>query len=75
MIPVEAPNERFYQYWLRSQPEKTRDGFRLICNTAQLDGYHGEVIVLNGGSFDPSIRRRVAELTACAELRVTRKEM
>ncbi len=75
MTLVESPTFALFTMWMRSKPAHMQDQFKYILHEVQLDSYHGEVVVLNGGSMDARVRNRVAHLAACAELRVVRMEV
>jgi hypothetical protein len=55
---VEAPNFQLYDHWVRSGGRDVNE-YRYIETAAALKGWHGPVIVLNGGSHDPHVRSLV----------------
>jgi hypothetical protein len=71
LILVEAPNFQLYQHWRNTQQD--RDQYTYVNNEDWLRGYHGEVIVLNGGSQDPHIRSLVRRLEVAGQLTVSRR--
>jgi len=70
---VEAPNYQLYTHWLYQQPDV--NAYTMISSEAALRGYKGEVIVLNGGSMDPSIRGTVRRMEVAGQFFVSRREV
>lgn len=70
-VLVESPTLELYKYWLTKQPYISK--YLRINSEVALDGYHGEVVVLNGGSMDPYIRSKVRRLEVAGQLTVSRR--
>lgn len=48
---VVAPNKRLYEYW-RQKYEKNPHEYPYIHSSAELRGYTGPILALNGGPID-----------------------
>ena len=70
-ILVESPTVELYKHWLMQQPYISK--YYRISGAEWLRDYHGEVIVLNGGSLDPYIRSMVRRLEVAGQLTVSRR--
>jgi len=68
---VESPTLELYKHWLSQQPYISM--YYRITSEVALNDYHGEVIVLNGGSLDPYIRSKVRRLEVAGQLTVSRR--
>lgn len=72
---VEAPNGQLYTHWVRNFAFGSSAGYTRITSEDNLNGYAGEVIVLNGGSLDASIRHMVLRLEVASLIRVTQVQV
>jgi hypothetical protein len=71
VIFVEAPNFQLYSHWLEQQADKGR--YRYLHRPDMIADYHGEVIVLNGGSREPWLRSKIRLLEVAGQLTVSRR--
>ncbi len=71
---VEAPNFQLYLHWLAFTGRKAFE-YPYLKDWSVLVSFHGEVIVLNGGSLDPSVRSQVRHLEVAGQLTVSRREV
>lgn len=58
MTLVSAPNETLYLNWLALTGRMAAE-YPMITDLAELRGWFGEIIVLNGGSHDPHFQHLI----------------